>query len=82
MNSYWMTVRKKKILQIERGSIILHSLENSLWKRLWTCCETDCDDCDVNSSDCVMICMMNWKGHGKKLLWRNSIYVLAYARKN
>jgi len=47
-----MTLRKKRILKIERGSTRshsvenwlwkrLHSVENWLWKRLWTCRETD-----------------------------------------
>jgi hypothetical protein len=30
-----------KILEIERGSTRSHSMENSLWKRLWTCHKTD-----------------------------------------
>jgi hypothetical protein len=27
----------ERILEIERGSSRSHSVENSLWKRLWTC---------------------------------------------
>ena len=30
-----------RILQIERGSSRSRSLQNSLWKRLWTCSKTD-----------------------------------------
>ena len=53
--SYWNTVfgcgswrrhkqlldnlKEKRILKIYRGSTSLHSLENLLWKRLWTCCK-------------------------------------------
>ena len=29
------------ILEIERGSTRLHTVENSLWKRLWTCHNTE-----------------------------------------
>jgi hypothetical protein len=31
----------KKILEVEAGSSGSHSLENSVWKRLWTCRKTD-----------------------------------------
>jgi hypothetical protein len=31
----------KKILEVEGGSSGSHSLENSVWKRLWTCRKTD-----------------------------------------
>jgi hypothetical protein len=31
-----MTLRKMRILEIERGSSRLHCVENLLWKRLWT----------------------------------------------
>jgi hypothetical protein len=37
-----MTLRKKKILQIERGSTRSHPVDNSLWKRLRTFRKTDC----------------------------------------
>jgi hypothetical protein len=37
-----MTLRQAKVLEFERGSTILQCLENSLWKRLWTCCKADC----------------------------------------
>lgn len=33
--------RRNEILEIEKGSIILHSVENSLWTRLWTCGKRD-----------------------------------------
>jgi hypothetical protein len=32
---------KKRALGIKRGSARSHSVENSLWKRLWTCRKTD-----------------------------------------
>jgi hypothetical protein len=35
-------LKEKGILEIERGSSRLHSMENSLWKRLRTCRKTDC----------------------------------------
>jgi DMSO/TMAO reductase YedYZ molybdopterin-dependent catalytic subunit len=36
-----MTLRKKKILEIERGSTRSHCVENWLSERLWTGRETD-----------------------------------------
>jgi hypothetical protein len=33
---------KKRMLETGKGSTGSHSLENSLWKRLWTCRKTDC----------------------------------------
>jgi hypothetical protein len=37
--SYWLTLRKR---EDTRGSSRSHCLENSLWKRLWTCRKTEC----------------------------------------
>jgi len=31
---------KEKMFEFESGSTRLHSLENTLWKRLWTCPKT------------------------------------------
>jgi len=42
VSSYWMTIRKERILSIERGNIRLDCAKNLLWKRLWTCHNTDC----------------------------------------
>ena len=38
-----MTLRRMlgKLLEIERGSTRSQSVENSLWKRLWTCLKAD-----------------------------------------
>jgi hypothetical protein len=36
-----MTSRKRRILETERRSITSHSVENSLWKRLWTCSKAE-----------------------------------------
>jgi hypothetical protein len=36
-----MTLRKREVLEIERGSTSSHCLENSLWKRLRTCHKAD-----------------------------------------
>jgi hypothetical protein len=36
-----MILRKWRILEIERRSTRPQSVENSLWKRLWTCRKTD-----------------------------------------
>ena len=38
-----MTLRRmfEKLLEIERESTRSHSVENSLWKRLWTCLKAD-----------------------------------------
>jgi hypothetical protein len=41
LSSYWMTLKKNNILEYERVSTRLQCLDNSLWKRLWTCCKTD-----------------------------------------
>jgi hypothetical protein len=32
-SSYWMTLKKREILKVQRGSARSHSLESSLWKR-------------------------------------------------
>jgi hypothetical protein len=32
---------RKQLLEVEGGSSGSHSLENSVWKRLWTCRKTD-----------------------------------------
>ena len=34
-------LRKKEALEVERGRTRSPSMENSLWKRLWTCRKTD-----------------------------------------
>jgi hypothetical protein len=34
VNRFWMTLRKDKGLEFERGRATLHSSEKSLWKRL------------------------------------------------
>jgi len=31
-----MTLRKRRVLEIERGSTRSHFMENSLWKEVWT----------------------------------------------
>jgi hypothetical protein len=31
-----------RVLKIETGNTRSHCVENSLWKRLWTCRNTDC----------------------------------------
>jgi hypothetical protein len=41
ISSCWMTWRKQEDTGIEGGSSGSHSLENSVWKRLWTCRKTD-----------------------------------------
>jgi hypothetical protein len=38
---YWMPYGNARILENERGSTRLYCVENSLWKRLWTCCKSD-----------------------------------------
>jgi hypothetical protein len=40
LNSFWMTQRNEIIQGFERGSVTSHSVENSLWKRVWTCYKT------------------------------------------
>ena len=34
---------KERVLEIESGSSRSHCVEKSVWKRLWTCCKTDCE---------------------------------------
>jgi hypothetical protein len=41
MSSYYIILGKDKILEILGGSTRSHSVENPLWKRLWTCLRTD-----------------------------------------
>jgi hypothetical protein len=41
-------LEQKKILEIERGSTRSHPVENSLWKRLWTCRKTDYSMNDIS----------------------------------
>ena len=46
----------KRVLEFKRGSTKSHSVENSLWKRLWTCSKTDCEMtvvCGSELCDCV-----------------------------
>jgi len=51
--SSWMTVRKERILETEIESTRSHSMENSLWKRLWTyrLRQTTNDDDDDDDDD-------------------------------
>ena len=37
VRSYWMTLRKERILDTERGSTRWHSVKNSLWKMDLSC---------------------------------------------
>jgi len=43
ISGYWMALRRmfERLLEIERGSTRLHSVENLLWKRLWMCLKAD-----------------------------------------
>ena len=41
VSSYWMTLRKERILKIESESAESHSGKKSLCKRLWTRRKTD-----------------------------------------
>jgi hypothetical protein len=46
----------ERVLEVKRGSTRSHSVENSLWKSLWTCSKTDCGMNVVYGSelcDCV-----------------------------
>jgi hypothetical protein len=49
VRSYWMNLRKREILEFER-STRSHSVVNSLQKRLWTCCKTDCRMNDMKTT--------------------------------
>jgi len=35
VSSFWLTLEKDTIMELETGSTRSHSVENSLWKRLW-----------------------------------------------
>jgi hypothetical protein len=37
VRSYWLTLGKENILELERGGARWHSIENLLWKGLRTC---------------------------------------------
>jgi hypothetical protein len=37
--------KEERISDIERGRTITHSVENSLWKSLWTCRKTLWNEC-------------------------------------
>jgi hypothetical protein len=39
VSSYWIALRKQQ--EIEGGRTRSHSVENSFWKRVWTCPRTD-----------------------------------------
>jgi hypothetical protein len=41
VSSYWMTLRKEQILELERRSTRTLSVEKSLWKGLWACYKAD-----------------------------------------
>jgi len=42
ISSSWMVLWKWEDTGIESWSSRLHSVDNLLWKRLWTCRKTDC----------------------------------------
>jgi hypothetical protein len=44
----------KEIMGIEKGSTRSHPVENSLWKRLWTCRKADCMKCLMTSFELIM----------------------------
>jgi hypothetical protein len=44
VSSYRTTLRKSEVTEIERGNTRLHAVENSRWRRLWTCRQTDKND--------------------------------------
>jgi hypothetical protein len=37
VSSFWMTQGNEIMQGVERGSTTSHWVENSLWKRVWTC---------------------------------------------
>jgi hypothetical protein len=41
VSSYWMALRKKRRYWKLKEETLARTLENSLWKRLWTCYKTD-----------------------------------------
>jgi hypothetical protein len=57
---FWVRAWNRRILEIERGSTSLHSLENSLWKRLWTCHKIDCVMVVVVVMMVMIVCWHKW----------------------
>jgi len=41
VGNYWMTLRKGQDTGTWNRSTRTHSMDNSLWKRLWACRKTD-----------------------------------------
>ena len=42
VSSYWLTLGKENIVELERGSARWHFIKDSLWKGLRTCYKTYC----------------------------------------
>ena len=66
VSSYWMTLGKEKIPDVERGSTRSHSVENSLWKSLRTCRQTDY----VIVTDLINVRMFRCLFNGTHILYR------------
>jgi hypothetical protein len=49
-----MTLRNERILEIERENTRSHSVENSPWKRLWTCRKVDYEMNELMAKYCEL----------------------------
>jgi hypothetical protein len=65
VRSYWMTLRQERILSIEGGSSRSHCVDESFWKRLWTCRLTDYWwwwwDLVGNNNNSIANCIFYWR---------------------
>jgi len=51
-------MEKKRILETERGSTGPHFVEKYLWKKLWTCRETEYRMNNIVTT-CIPVCLMS-----------------------
>ena len=62
-----MSSRNEKVLELERGSTKLHTMRNSLWKKLWTYRQTE-----YMMMMMMMMTMMIWMF----IIWSSSVSVI------
>ena len=63
VSSYCMTLSTDRVLETDRENTISHCVENSLWKRLWTCCKKDCYMNDVIDLHCIYLYISSCISH-------------------
>jgi hypothetical protein len=75
VNSYSITLGNEKTPDVERGSTRSHFVENSLWKSLWTCRQTDY----VMVIDLINVRVFRCLFNGKLILYRiERMYKICY----